>query len=89
MVSDPPAAGDVLRLFESLPGEAPSRGVASEGSKSWTTGAYAQGSFRGLRTNTVKYFYTLACPFSFVHNNAYATVLQYLRHSALQGRFAE
>ena len=52
MVSDPPTAEDVLRLFESLPGEAPSRGVASEGSKSWTTGAYAQGNFRGLRTNT-------------------------------------
>ena len=52
MVSDPPAAEDVLMLFESLPGEAPSRGVASEGSKSWTTGAYAQGNFRGLRTNT-------------------------------------
>ena len=52
MMSDHPSSEDVLKLFESLPGETPSRGSVGDDTKSWTTGAYAQGSFRGLRTNT-------------------------------------
>ena len=51
-MSDHPSSEDVLKLFESLPGETPSRGSAGDDTKSWTTGAYAQGNFRGFRTNT-------------------------------------
>ena len=48
----PPTREEVMELLETLKGEEPARGVAEEGTKSWTSGTFSHGGgLAGLRTH--------------------------------------